>query len=393
MSCYPVNNLKGDKMKKVSFVSLLYATLFCSVLVAGQKSPLITDDRLQVLIKNLGSHEPEYAGIASEIALAGSRAVPQLIRALSSDDYITKKNAIFALGFIKDLSAIPALIQTAKEKQTCSEAATDALGEIGGPEVAAFFIDSLQHQEYPNEKMCYYLGLICDNRAVPILCKMINHKNISCAYYSAWALGQFRDPRSRNALKQVVEKYYEHPWDTYRMAKKSLLKVNQTINSNSVHEDYLKHSAEEYIKADIETVILKSPEPEEGTAAYIQKYIKKHPTPKAPRPGYGGPTIDSFVTQAQYDQSRQNLLLRTKDPHEAEEIVEQLLEFAQFFHPENRYPGPEQTLKTVHLISDIGNNAKPALEKAAKFDGNIKRVSRILIKMMNEKKTDKKSKK
>jgi HEAT repeat protein len=122
--------------------------------------------------------------VRDAIEQLGSSAVPALIDALRDDDPRIRQAACTALGKIGDPSAVPALI-ACLDQRNISEVAANALVQIGKPAVPAL-IETLTN---PNERVrkaaCTALGQIGDPSAVPALITCLDYWYISQAAANA----------------------------------------------------------------------------------------------------------------------------------------------------------------------------------------------------------------
>ncbi|MCY2925740.1 MAG: HEAT repeat domain-containing protein [Planctomycetota bacterium] len=302
---------------------------------------------IPALIEQLGDRGP--AGVVEySLAKKGIRAVPALIDALSSKDSWRRMKAADVLGTIGDSAAVPALIAMARQKGQRYESALDSLGAIGGPEAAAYLLEALPDEPMDVQpRVVAYLGMIGDNRAVGPLCTLLaKASSIHVRRQAAVALGRFRDPRSREALRKAVAE--DRHWDVYMAAK------------NALASQLTGEPAGGRVSALVETVIEKEPEPAEGAEEWLRRYDKAHPAgPKAPL--RVGPTIHHFVIPACYNAARQELLRRAGHPVEATDLVERLLGYMRSYQLEGT-PGQ----KAMDLIVEIGQLAVPASQEALK---------------------------
>jgi len=316
---------------------------------AGSEDTGPIDAKVRSLIGRLGSKEPKDAGVEHELALLGARAVPALTAALSSKDGRVRARAARTLGMIGNASPVPALLDMVRRKQSRYTSALHALGKIGGPDAATHLLAALPREPLRTRAdIVRYLGLIGDNRAVAPLCALLEKStSIRLRRRAAEALGRFRDPRSRDALRKTVDN--DTNWDVYRAAKKSLLR------QATGREPALPHQGL------IEIVILKRPEPPEGAEKWLRRYAKAHPpSPLAPR--RMGPTVHSFVIPARYKSARKKLLSLARHHTDATRLVEALL--GHMRHRQLKAEGPDG--KAMRLIIDIGKPAVPALENAVR---------------------------
>jgi HEAT repeat protein len=272
-------------MKQISTILLLL--IASAPLSYGEGNDVVAQPdaaEINSLIARLGSREPKDAGVEANLRHAGSRAVPGLIDALSSRDYLTRDRAAQALGMIGEGSAVPALVTMAEQKEDRYKLALDALGAIGGPDAAAYLLAALPKEPPQNQPdMIRDLGLIGDNRAVPSLCGVLKDSgNTRLRRPAAEALGRFRDPRSRAALQHAVA--HDSDWDVYRTAKKSLLRLASGKEPADQHREFRRL---------VEIIVWKLPEAPEGAPEWLRRYQKAHPpSPKAPFDA-GAPTVHS----------------------------------------------------------------------------------------------------
>jgi len=236
----------------------------------------------------------------------------------------------------------------AQRKEDRYKSALDALGQIGGPDAAGHLLAALPTEPLQNQPdIIRDLGLIGDNRAVPSLCAILRDStSTKVRRRAAEALGRFRDPRSRAALRKALDN--DPNWDVYRSAKTALMQ--QAVG----HEPALSYAPL------IDTIVSKQPEPPEGAEKWLRKYHESHP-PSPLAPCRRGPTIHSFVLPARYKAAREQLLRMAEHPKNAASIVEALLE-----HMRHRQLEEGPGARAMRMTIDIGKSAVPALGNAAR---------------------------
>ncbi|UCC40531.1 MAG: HEAT repeat domain-containing protein [Candidatus Aminicenantes bacterium] len=102
-----------------------------------------------------------------------------------------------ALGQIKDIHAIRALITVLKDRNlNVRIKAAEELLKIGKPAAAPLIAALKGENPYVREFAAYTLGEIRDRRAVEPLIVTLNDKNINVREAGTRALGQIRDPRA-----------------------------------------------------------------------------------------------------------------------------------------------------------------------------------------------------
>jgi len=136
---------------------------------------------------------------ANALVQIGKPAVPALTKALTSSKNNVRSAACTVLGKIGDPSAVPALI-ACLDQWDISEAAANALVQIGKPAVPAL-IEALTSPSNPVRiAACTALGQIGDPAAVPKLMKHLQDPAFNVRIAACTALGQIGDPSAVPAL-------------------------------------------------------------------------------------------------------------------------------------------------------------------------------------------------
>ena len=123
--------------------------------------------------------------------------VGSLRKRLSDDRPYIRWRTAHALGRIKDIHAIRALITILKDRNlNVRIKAAEELLKIGKPAAEPLIAALKGENPYVREFAAYTLGEIRDRRAVEPLIVILNDKNINVREAGTRALGEIRDPRA-----------------------------------------------------------------------------------------------------------------------------------------------------------------------------------------------------
>ena len=132
----------------------------------------------------------------------GSPAVEGLIRLLR--DWDIRRYALTALGKIKDERVLDPLIAHLKSDEF-HEHATDALVELGEPAVERLLACLKDKDENVRKQAVIALGRIKDPSALDGLIDMLQDKDWFTRLSAAAAIEEIHDPRGRDAIKSLLK--------------------------------------------------------------------------------------------------------------------------------------------------------------------------------------------
>ncbi|MGB2599454.1 MAG: HEAT repeat domain-containing protein, partial [Candidatus Omnitrophota bacterium] len=130
-----------------------------------------------LLIRNLSRWDDlEVKQITVRAIMAiGKPAVPELLRALETENDEICEAIVETLGMLKERSAVPILLKFFEQgRRSFSHKVAEALGSIGDPSAVPVLIRALEHEEWRVRiKAIEALGLLKDERAIPHLRKIM----------------------------------------------------------------------------------------------------------------------------------------------------------------------------------------------------------------------------
>jgi HEAT repeat protein len=159
--------------------------------------------------------------VRAAIVQLGNSAVPALIVALRDDDPKIRQAACTALGQIGDPSPVPALI-ACLDQQDISEAAANALVQIGKPAVPALIRAITRPSSRVRCAACTALGQIGDTAAVPVLIQRLEDADSNVRSAACTALGQIGDAAAIPALRVHAELMEEARHALYKLGGTSM---------------------------------------------------------------------------------------------------------------------------------------------------------------------------
>ncbi|HNN14187.1 MAG TPA: HEAT repeat domain-containing protein [Anaerolineales bacterium] len=135
----------------------------------------------------------------------GTAIVKPLIESLSDREGTVRKFSAIVLGNLRDVRAVEELGMTLYDlHHEVSRCAAEALGKIGQP---GFDIlrEALHHPEVGvREHAVLGLGMLNDERIVPLLAEMLNDPDKIVKKQAVLSLGNFKVDRSRQALEELA---------------------------------------------------------------------------------------------------------------------------------------------------------------------------------------------
>lgn len=163
-----------------------------------------------VLEQQLAADDPESRRVAvRDLPLAPmERTLPLLVTALGDSDWRVRKQAVDRLVEWPDVSAaVDALIGvlSVRDDVGARNAAVDALAQIGAPSVAPMVAAIDDADESLRKFLIDGLGLIGDERAVPVLLPMLNHDDTNLSVAAAEALGRIGGTDAEEALRSALD--------------------------------------------------------------------------------------------------------------------------------------------------------------------------------------------
>ncbi|HJU05349.1 MAG TPA: HEAT repeat domain-containing protein [Nitrospiraceae bacterium] len=162
------------------------------------------DERcVEPLIRALRDGDWQVREVAIEaLGLVGSPAVESLIKLLR--DWDVRKYAIRALGKIKDERVLDPLIAQLRNDEF-NEDATEALVELGQPAVEKLVVALKDKDDNTRKQAVIALGRIKDTDALDPLIDMLQDKDWFTRLTAAAALEKIGDERGREAIKPLLK--------------------------------------------------------------------------------------------------------------------------------------------------------------------------------------------
>jgi HEAT repeat protein len=152
-------------------------------------------------------YEREYAAgdLLTAIEKMGGAAIDPLIEALRDKEGTVRKFAANLLGRLGDPRAIDPLGMALYDlHHEVGKVAADSLARLGGPSLE-ILVEALSHPEmWIRIHAIDALSRISDGRVTPILLQMLNDPEREVKKQVIHSLGELRDPRSSNALQEIV---------------------------------------------------------------------------------------------------------------------------------------------------------------------------------------------
>jgi len=162
------------------------------------------DDRcVEPVVRALRDGDWQVREAAIEaVGMIGSPCVDLVVRLLR--DWDIRKAAIVALGKIKDERVLEPLIGQLRNDEF-NELATEALAEIGQPAVEKLVAALTDKDENVRKQAVIALGRIKDPTACDALIEMLKDKDWFTRLTAAAALEQLHDERGREAIKPLLQ--------------------------------------------------------------------------------------------------------------------------------------------------------------------------------------------
>jgi len=162
------------------------------------------DDRcVEPVVRALRDGDWQVREAAIEaVGMIGSPCVESVVRLLR--DWDIRKAAIVALGKIKDERVLEPLIGQLRNDEF-NELATEALSELGQPAVEKLVTALKDKDENVRKQAVIALGRIKDPAAVDALIEMLKDKDWFIRLTAAAALENIHDERGREAIKLLLQ--------------------------------------------------------------------------------------------------------------------------------------------------------------------------------------------
>jgi len=168
-------------------------------------------------------YEREYAAsdLLSAIEKMGTAAVDPLIKALQDKEGTVRKFAASLLGRLGDPRAIEPLGMALYDlHHEVGKASAEALARFGVPALEVL-VEALSHPEmWIRIHSIGALSRIRDGRITPILLQMLNDPERDVRKTVIHSLGELKDPRSSNALQEIVSNRADR--ELHTLAKQAL---------------------------------------------------------------------------------------------------------------------------------------------------------------------------
>jgi HEAT repeat protein len=144
---------------------------------------------------------------AAALVAIGTDALAALIMSARAPQWTARRNAVWALGALRDRRAIPpALMALADREPPVRRVAAWALGALDADDAVAALIDALKDPDADvRAQAAWALGAIRDGRAVDGLIAALKDSSEGVRAQAAWALGALRDRRASDALAALLK--------------------------------------------------------------------------------------------------------------------------------------------------------------------------------------------
>ena len=166
--------------------------------------------RGDALERQLSADDPELRRVAvRDLPLAPmDRALPLLVAAMDDADWRVRKQAIDRLVDWPDAPAVVAAmvgVLSSRDDVGARNAAVDALAQIGAASVMPMIAAMDTGDERLRKFLIDGLGLIGDDRAVPMLLVMLRGEDTNLCVAAAEALGRIGGADAESALRSVLD--------------------------------------------------------------------------------------------------------------------------------------------------------------------------------------------
>jgi HEAT repeat protein len=320
------------------------------------------DAETRRLFERLGN-DAYYEAARQQLIARGAQSLPYLLDRANSENAQTRWYAVELLGAIGDERAVPALIKLMDRDD--ANASLTALARIGGDDAVTAILKKLPTMapESVPENVVRALGWIGDSRAIDVLIPLLQvdksaaqdeykiSQRLALRRATAEALGHFRSPRVRTALRRTVAT--DPDWSVYRQAKRSLRLLDPFLSGDGSPYD-LNRQLDQLVRTAIRPA-----EPPEGAEAYVRRMW---------RTGHIAPLPGAFIGAGDRARAQHELLHPNQYAvYTKTDVTETLMEWLQAMKP----PAAEMPRTARELIIKIGPPAIPALSNGLRRGDNF----------------------
>jgi HEAT repeat protein len=144
---------------------------------------------------------------AAALVAIGTESLPSLIAAARAPQWVARRNAVWALGALRDGRGVPpALAALADREPPVRRVAAWSLGALDADVAVTALIDALGDSDAGvRSQVAWALGAIRDPRAVDGLIKALKDQDDGVRAQAAWALGAIRDRRASDPLAAALK--------------------------------------------------------------------------------------------------------------------------------------------------------------------------------------------
>jgi HEAT repeat protein len=149
---------------------------------------------------------PGHLAAAALVGI-GSRSVPPLITALQRPQWISRKNAVWALGALDDPRGVQPVTAALQDREApVRQQAAWALGAMDAASSVQGLAGALKDtDERVRQQAAWALGAIGDRGAVPALVDGLHDADKGVREQAAWALGAIGDSRATTGLVAALK--------------------------------------------------------------------------------------------------------------------------------------------------------------------------------------------
>jgi HEAT repeat protein len=144
---------------------------------------------------------------AAALVAIGTESLPLLVTAARSQQWVARRNAVWALGALDDSRGVqPALAALADREPPVRRVAAWSLGRLDADVAVNALIAALDDTDASVRKqVAWALGAIRDSRAVDGLIKTLRDQDEDVRMQAAWAIGAIGDRRASDALAAALK--------------------------------------------------------------------------------------------------------------------------------------------------------------------------------------------
>jgi HEAT repeat protein len=144
---------------------------------------------------------------AAALVAIGTVSLPSLTTAARAPQWIARRNAVWALGALRDSRSVPVVLTALADREPpVRKVAAWALGALDADVAVSALIDALGDNDASvRSQVAWALGAIRDRRAVDGLLNALKDQDENVRRQAAWALGAIRDRRATDALAAALK--------------------------------------------------------------------------------------------------------------------------------------------------------------------------------------------